>query len=203
MIRLFTLFVRAVRAWWGEFLFLLVLNFVWLLAQLTVVLGPPATLGLYVVAKKVLDRDLVGFEDFWLAFRQGFGRAWLWGGVQLVVYGILGFNLFVYSNRSGIGFLTLRYTWILLLSAWFVLNLYYWPLNLAQSDRRFSTTLSNAVKMAVLNPGFTLLYLLIALLFIAGSIISALLLGAVLGIWLALWGTLVVQDRLDQHVSSQ
>ena len=199
MIRIFTLFGRAVRAWWGEFLFLLVLNFVWLLAQLTVVLGPPATLGLYVVAKKVLDRDLVGFEDFWPAFRQGFGRAWLWGGAQLVVYGILGFNLFVYGNRPGTGFLTLRYTWILLLLVWFVLNLYYWPLNLAQSDRRFSTTLSNAAKMAVLNPGFTLLYLLVALLFIAGSIISALLLGAVLGVWLALWGTLVVQDRLEQH----
>lgn len=203
MIRLCTLFGRAVRAWWGEFLFLLVLNFVWLLAQLTVVLGPPATLGLYVVAKKVLDRDLVGFEDFWQAFRQGFGRAWLWGGMQLVVYGVLGFNLFIYGDRAGVSFMALRYAWILLLSAWFVLNIYYWPLNLAQSDRRFSTTLSNAAKMALLNPGLTIIYALLALLFIAGSVMSGVLLGAVLGVWLALWGTLVVQDRLDQHVSSQ
>ncbi len=193
------LFGRAIRAWWDEFVFLLVLNLIWLLAQLTVVLGPPATLGLYAVARRVLDHDLVGFGDFWQAGRDGFGRAWSWGAAQLVVYGVLGFNLLVYGRRPGAGFLALRYTWTLLLLAWFALNLYYWPLNLAQSDRRFSTTLNNAAKMALLNPGFTIAYALIALLFVAVSVLSGMLLGTVMGTWLALWGTLVVRDRLGKR----
>jgi len=195
MAQLFIAFGRAVRAWWNEFVFLLVLNFIWLLAQLTVVLGPSATLGLYAVARRVLDHELVGFGDFWRAGRDGFGRACFWGGAQLAVCGVLGFNLLVYGNRPGVGFLALRYAWTLLLLVWFALNLYYWPLNLIQSDRRFLTTIGNAAKMALLNPGFTLAYALIALLFIAGSVLSGLLLGTVLGTWLALWGTLVVRDR--------
>jgi len=190
------LFGRAIRAWWDEFVFLLLLNLIWLLAQLTVVLGPPATLGLYTVARRVLNRDLVGFGDFWRAGRDGFARAWIWGAAQLVVYGVLGFNLWVYGGRPGIGFLALRYAWTLLLLAWFVLQLYYWPLNLLQSDQRFFTTLGNATKMALLNPGFTLAYALLALLFIAVSVLSGMLLGAVMGTWLALWGTLVVRERI-------
>ena len=199
MLRLLQLFWRAIRAWWNEFLFPLVLNFLWLLAQLTVVLGPPATLGLYVVARRVLDHELVGFDDFWHAGRDGFGRAWVWGGAQLAVWGVLGFNLLVYGDRPGAGFLALRYAWTLLLLAWFALNLYYWPLNLAQADKRLSTTLGNAAKMALLNPGFTVAYALVALIFIAGSTMSGVLLGAVLGVWLALWGTLVVRDRLGKQ----
>ncbi len=199
MLYTFVLFSRAVRAWWDDFLFLLVINLIWLLAQLTIVLGPPATLGLYVVAQKVLNRELVGFGDFWQAVRGRFGRAWSWGAAQLVVYGVLGFNLLAYGNRSGVGFLALRYAWVLLLLAWFSLNLYYWPLNLAQSDRRFITTLSNAAKMVLLNPGFTFAYALTTLLFVTISVFSGILLGAVLGIWLALWGTLVVQDRLGKR----
>jgi len=198
MLHFSRLFARAIRAWWGEFLFLLVLNFIWLLAQLTVLFGPPATVALYVVARQILDGELVGFGDFWRALRGGFGRAWVWGAAQLLVYGVLGFNLLFYAGRPGVGFLALRYAWTLLALAWFALNLYYWPLNLAQTDRRFVTTLSNAAKMAALNPGFTVAYALFALFVIAISVLSGLLLGAVLGTWLALWSTLAVRDLLER-----
>jgi len=198
MLHLPRLFVRAVCLWWRELLFLLVLNFIWLLAQLTVVFGPPVTVALYVVAQQILDGELVGFGDFWRALWGGFGRAWVWGAAQLLVYGVLGFNLMFSAGRPGVGFLALRYAWTSLALVWFALNLYYWPLNLAQTDRRFFTTLSNAAKMALLNPGFTIAYTLMALLFIAGSTVSGILLGAVLGVWLTLWGTLVVRELLGR-----
>jgi len=128
----------------------------------------------------------------------GFGRAWVWGAAQLLVDGVLGFNLMFSAGRPGVGFLALRYAWTSLALVWFALNLYYWPLNLAQTDRRFFTTLSNAAKMALLNPGFTIAYTLMAFLFIAGSTVSGILLGAVLGVWLTLWGTLVVRELLGR-----
>ena len=53
--------------------------------------------------------------------------------------------------------------------------------------------------MVLLNPGFTFAYALTTLLFVTISVFSGILLGAVLGIWLALWGTLVVQDRLGKR----
>ncbi len=200
MLKLFILFWLAIRAWWGELLFLLALNFIWLLAQLTVILGPPSTVALYTVAQRVLDKDIVDFGDFWQALKENFGRSWIWGAAQIVIYLVLVYNLFFYAGKEGVVYLALRYAWTLLLLFWFAINLYYWPLYLAQTDRRFTTTLSNAAKMALINPGYTIAYSLLALLFIVGSMISGLLLGAVMGVWLALWGTRVVQDRMASQV---
>jgi uncharacterized membrane protein YesL len=191
------LFVGALRLWWRELLFLLVLNVLWLVAQLTVVLGPPMTVSVYVVARKVMEGDLIDFKDVISAVRQHLAASWAWGALQIVVYGVLGFNLFFYARAEGQLVLILRYAWTLLLLAWFTLNLYYWPLYLAQEDRRVATTLSNAGKMILLNPGFTLIYSLLALILVAVSIFSGLLLGAVMMVWLALWGNLVVANRLD------
>ncbi len=147
-------FPRAIGLWWRELLFLLVLNLVWLLAQLTVIFGPPMTAALVAVAAGVADGELVGPGDVWRALRENFGRAWAWGAAQLAVYGVLGFNLWYYGPAPGMLALTLRYAWTLLALVWFAINLYYWPLNLAQADRCFTTTLGNSAKMALANPEF-------------------------------------------------
>lgn len=190
------LFPRAIALWWRELLFLLVLNFVWLLAQATVIFGPPATAALVAIAARIVDGELVDFGDFWEALKANFGSAWLWGLAQLLVYGVLGFNLVAYAGATTIGVLALRYAWTLMAVAWFAINLYFWPLYFAQVDHRFSTALSNAARMALLNPGATVVFALLALILNVVSTVSGLLLGAVLGSWLALWSTLIVRDLL-------
>jgi len=192
------LFARAIGLWWREFAFLLVLNLLWLLAQVTVVLGPPATAALVAVAGRVADGNLTDFGDFWGALRANFVAAWRWGLAQWLAYGVLGFNLVAYADREGVGILALRYAWTLLAFAWFAVNLYFWPLHFEQADRRFATTLGNAVKMALLNADLTLICALVALAFIAASVLSGFLLGAVLGTWLALWTSLVVRRFLGK-----
>lgn len=197
MFRLPRLFARAIQAWWREFAFLLVLNFLWLLAQVTVVLAAPATAGLVAVARQIVDQELVDFGDFWRAVRANLRAAWLWGLAQLMVYVVLAFNLQYYADNAGAPALALRYAWTLLAALWFAINLYYWPLYFEQVDRRFTTTLGNAAKMALLNPGFTIAYAGLAVVIVAVSVLSGLLLGAVLGAWLALWGVLVVRQILE------
>lgn len=198
MSRPFVLFARAIGLWWREFAFLLALNLLWLLAQLTVVLGPPATAALVAVAGCVADGELTDFGDFWRALRANFAAAWRWGLLQWLVYGVLGFNLAAYAGQEGVGILALRYAWTLMAFAWFAINIYFWPLHFEQVDRRLATTLSNATKMALLNPGFTAGCALLALAFIIVSVLSGLLLGAVLAAWLALWSTLLVRHLLEK-----
>ena len=198
MLQLFRLFWKAIKAWWRELVLLLVLNFIWLVAQLTIVLGPPTTAMLYGIAEKVLDGELVGFEDAWKIGRDNFVRSWIWGVPQLVIYLLLVLNLMAYADTEGAFVLGLRYAWTLLLLVWFAINLYYWPFYFAQEDRSFRTTISNAAKMALLNPGFTFLYALLVIVLILLSVVTGLLLGAVLGMWVALWGTLIVRDRLKK-----
>ncbi len=189
---------RAIALWWREFAFLLLLNFIWLLAQVTMVFGPPTTAALAAIAGRVADGELIDFSDFWQALRANFGAAWRWGLAQWAIYGVLGYNLFAYAGVTGTSVLALRYAWTLMAVAWFAVNLYFWPLHFAQADRRFTTTLGNAFKMALLHPGFTTLYALLALLLIAAFSLTGILLGAVLGVWLSLWGTLVVRHHLGR-----
>lgn len=189
---------RAISLWWREFALLVLLNFIWLVCQLTVVLGAPATAGLVYVARRVVAGELIGLDDFWRGIRENFGPALKWGIAQIVVYGVLGFNWWFYAGRTGLAVLSLRYAWTLMAAIWFAINLYFWPLHFEQVDQRFRTTLSNASKMALLNPNETIVYTLAALVMIAFCVGTGAFLGFVLGAWLSLWGVLVVQANLAE-----
>lgn len=189
---------RAIGLWWREFLFLILLNFIWLLCQFTIVLGGPATAALVYVTRRVVDHELIGPGDFWQGFRENFGAASKWAIAQVFVYGVLGFNLWYYGGRAGLAALSLRYAWTVMALIWFAINLYFWPLHFEQADRRFRTTLSNATKMAFLNPNETIVYTVAALFLIGLCIGAGVLLAAVLGAWLSLWGVLLVRANLEE-----
>lgn len=195
------LFPRAIKLWWREFPFLVLLNFIWLVCQVTVILAAPATAALVSVARRVADEELIGLDDFWAALRENFTPALKWGVVNLFVYGVLGFNLFYYREQVGLAVLSLRYAWTIMALMWFAVNLYFWPLHFEQADQRFRTTLGNAAKMALLNPNGTVVYTVAALALIVFSVGSGALFGFVLGAWLSLWGVLVVRDHLVAQVS--
>ncbi len=192
------LFPRAIKLWWREFPFLILLNFIWLVCQVTVILAAPATAALVYVARRVVDEELIGFDDFWHALRENFTSALKWGVANLFVYGVLGFNLFYYRGEAGLAVLSLRYAWTIMALIWFAINLHYWPLHFEQEDQRFRTTLSNAAKMALLNPNETIIYTVAALLLIVFSVGSGAFLGFALGAWLSLWGVLVVRGHLAE-----
>jgi uncharacterized membrane protein YesL len=194
---------RAIGLWWREFLFLVLLNFIWLVCQLTIVLGGPATAALVYTGRRVADRELVGLEDFWQGFRENFTAGLRWTVAQLIVYGVLGFNLWYYAGRQGLAALSLRYAWTIMALLWFAINLYFWPLHFEQADRRFRTTIANASKMAFLNPNETIIYTVAALLLIVFCTGTGVLLGFVLGAWLSLWGVLVVRANLQEAVEAR
>jgi uncharacterized membrane protein YesL len=191
---------RAIGLWWREFLFLVLLNFIWLLCQLTIVLGGPATASLVYVARRVADGELIGLDDFGQGIRENFAAGLKWTIAQLLVYGVLGFNLWFYAGRQGLAALALRYAWTIMALLWFAINLYFWPLYLEQADQRFRTTISNATKMAFLNPNETIIYTIAAPLLIALCAATGALLGFVLGAWLSLWGVLIVRANLAEAV---
>jgi uncharacterized membrane protein YesL len=193
---------RAIGLWWREFLFLILLNFIWLVCQLTIVLGGPATAALVYVAGRAADRELISLDDFWQGVRENFTAGLKWAVAQILVYGVLAFNLWFYAGRQGVAVLALRYAWTIMAIVWFAINLYFWPLYFEQVDRRFRTTLANASKMAFLNPNETIVYTIAALLLIAFCVGTGVLLGFVLGAWLSLWGVLMVRENLAEAVEA-
>ena len=74
---------------WGDIWTMLVCNLLWLLANLLVIPGPPATLALVHYTNRLAHGEVADFSDFWEAFRGYWGPAWRWGAVNLGVVAFL------------------------------------------------------------------------------------------------------------------
>ena len=192
----FRILAKASRLWWREWIGMILLNILWLALQAPLVTGPPATAVLYAAARKVHNEEVWEMQDMWGDLRRLFWPAWRWALPNLLVVGALVWNFYAYQDAEGGIWLALRLVWGLLLLLWLLLNLFYWPFWLAQSEKSLWTTYANCGRFLLLHPwsglllgGTAVLVWLLSLRFILP--LSA---GAV--IWLALVGETAVSQSL-------
>lgn len=195
----FRLAGRAVALWWREFALLILLNIAWLACQVLIVTGPPATATMYVVARRVAHGELVSLRQTWLDLRRMFLPAWKWGAINAVVAAAAVGNFWFYQNAVGWVWTALRLAWGTIALGWFAVNLFYWPFWLAQETRTLRTTLRNAILLLMKEPGFALTLVLISVTLIIAGILVTLPLAALMMAWLALIGTLAVEEALPPH----
>jgi len=192
----FAVLAAAFRRTWEEWLSVMVLSALWLLAQALVVPGPPATATLFAMARATHDGDYWGAADAWAAFRSLFWPAWRWALPTYLVVGLALYNLSVFWNVPGAAWNALRLVWLLALVAWLGLNLFFWPLYLSAADRSLRNTWANCARFWLLHPGTALALLLVSLVVGVASVSS--LLPVVLGFvfWLALSAETAVRRSL-------
>ena len=61
--------LQSLRDWWDEWFNMLVVGLAWLLCLLTVLLGPPATLGLYHVTHALAHGESLGLSGLFAGGR--------------------------------------------------------------------------------------------------------------------------------------
>lgn len=88
---------RSIVDWWDGWLDMVLVTILWFLAQLTVVLGPPATFGLYYVVGQMVNGEALGVKGLIQGARQFFGKAWLWGALNLLAIVTLAVNFQFYG----------------------------------------------------------------------------------------------------------
>ena len=187
---------RAFGAWWREWPLLILLNVLWLLLQVPIVTGPPATAAMYAMARRVADGEVVGPRQAWQSLRELFWPAWGWGLANAVILVVVVGNFMAYGSAPGLGWAALRLAWGSIAALWFAINLFYWPFWLAQTDRRMVTTLRNALLLFLKAPAFGLTLLAVCAALALLSIAVTLPLAAALVSWLALLGVLGVDAAL-------
>lgn len=192
---------RATRLWWYDWTSILFLNTVWLLLQLPLVTGPPATAALYAMMRESSDGQYWGPRDAWQAFRGLFWPAWRWGLLNLLAFGLGAFNLLFYADRAGTMWFVLRLAWIGALTVWTAVNLFYWPFWLEQEKKSVRTALANSGRFLLLHPLTAVVLVFVCGLLLAVSTLTVvpLVLGAVC--WVALVGVLAVRQSLALHAS--
>ncbi len=194
----FRVFVRLLRDFYDELVLLGVLNVVTLLAQFTIVLGPPTLLALHCVARRIAGGEGATYAHYRAGFREHFGASWRYAIPATLLNLLLAANIWFYGTQvktSWSGWV--QGAWLALLFYALVAQLYVIPLYLEQSDRRWRVAWRNAALVAVTNPLYTLILLTAGA---ALSAVSLFLLPLFLLFGLALWamiGNAAVHDRMQ------
>ncbi len=187
---------HAVATWWREVIVLTLFNIAWLALQVPIVTGPAATAAMYLIARKVIDGEYLELRDGPQALRAMLIPAWKWGAINLLVIMLVVGNFWLYQDFVGVPWIILRVIWGTIGLGWLAISLFYWPFWLAQADRSMRATVRNVVLFLAKRPGFGLSLVVVSAIITAASVLITIPLSTSLMVWLALIGTLAVDDEI-------
>jgi uncharacterized membrane protein YesL len=195
------IFAHALRRTWDEWISAILISCLWLLAQLLIVTGPPATATLFAMARRTYDGEYWSAADAWATFRALFGPAWLWGLPNIVVIGLSLYNISTFWSVPGGMWSGLRIIWLIGLLVWLALNLFYWPFYLAAEDRSLRNTFTNSARFWLLHPGTALVLFVVCLAL--GVVALPFALPTVLGVpfWIAMVAESGVRRSLNEFTT--
>jgi uncharacterized membrane protein YesL len=190
---------QALSDWWDDWVNLVVINLIWVACWITVVLGPPATLGLYYVANRLAYGESLGPRGLLEGGRRYFLQSGLWMMLNLVVMAILVGNLTFYAALTATWADWLMALFILLGLAWLIIQFYTLAYLMEQERKHLRLALRNALFTAVAAPGYTLVVAGFATLVIALSagLVFPLFLGG--PCLIAMLGNHAVRERLETY----
>lgn len=190
---------RSLTDWWDDWVNMVVVNLLLCLGWLTIVLGPPATFGLYYVTKYLARGQSLGPRALLEGGRRYFWQSWIWFLMNLVVALVIGANYFFYSSLSPTWANFLQAAFALLALAWLMVQFYAVPYLMEQEEKRIVLALRNGLFTALAAPGYTLVVAVAAALVIglSAGTVSLLFLGG--PCLVALLGSRAVLERLESY----
>jgi uncharacterized membrane protein YesL len=191
---------RALRNGYDELFNLAGMNFLTLVFQLTVLLGPPAMAALHAMSNRVANGFAISFSAYFAALRAHFLASWRFALPSVVLTALILFNFNFYADFAD-------QTWaVWARGAWFAafvitqaVQFYVYPLYFEQEVKSWRLAVRNAALVAGANPLYTAVLLIVALLITALSIVFVPLLFVLgLAIWTMFANTAAV-DRLTKY----
>lgn len=188
---------RAVVDWWDGWFDLLSVVIVWLIAQFTIVLGPPATFGLYHVVYLMVNGESTGVRGLIEGGRKYFGAAWLWNAINLAVLITLAINIRFYSQFVDDWRYFIQILMVVLMVLWLVGQFYALPFFHEQKEARVLTALKNGLLMALATPFFSFVLMVVStiLVVLCGILVLPIFLGV--PALIPVLGVRAVQNRLE------
>lgn len=87
----------AAQLLYEDWLVYILLNLLWTLATFTLLLGPPATFGLFYAAQRSVEGRVVNWRDLVQGGKQHFVQSWLWMIANVIVFVLVGYALLFYQ----------------------------------------------------------------------------------------------------------
>jgi uncharacterized membrane protein YesL len=191
--------VQALRDWWDDWVNMVVINLVWMLCWLTVVLGPPATFGIYYVTNQLAHGQSLGLRGMIEGSKRYFFHSWLWMLLNLAVGLLVVVNTSFYQQFASVWADLIRVFHYFLGLAWLIVQFYALPYLMEQERKHLGIALRNGLFTALAAPGYTVAVAGMAGLTVALSVIVVvpLFLGGLCLI--AALGNRAVRERVETY----
>lgn len=108
---------------WEEMLYLVLFNFVWIIGTVLVIPFPLVTFGLFFTAYDITEGKSIKIRTFFDHARRMMSEAYIWGGVNLVIFGVLLLNIAFYANIEAQWAVTLRLVMLSITFFWTLFQL--------------------------------------------------------------------------------
>ncbi len=190
----------ALRDTWDDLFTTAICNLLWLLCNLLVILGPPATVALFYYANRLAHGEPADVGDFLRSVRRCLGVGWRWGLLNgAMVFLLLG-DVILTGRLSHTSVAQLAQGFFMAaLLAWLLLQLYTLPFLFEQEAPDVRLALRNGAVMLGRNPIFSVsLIVWLGGILLLGTLLFMLSLAAG-GVFLALVGNHAVLNRLSAH----
>jgi uncharacterized membrane protein YesL len=164
----------ALRDTWQELWTILIVNLLFIFANLLVITGPPATLALFFYANRIAHEERATERDFLQAMRTYWKPAWRWGFLNILIIGLLTGDYFLIETLTDNATMAslVQGLYLALLASWLLLQLFTVPFLFEQTEPRVGQALQNAAVFLKKNLIFAIVFaLLLALSLIAGTLL--------------------------------
>jgi uncharacterized membrane protein YesL len=179
--------VVALIDWWDAWLNVAIINTICGLCWLTVVLGPPATFGMYYAMNELAHGRGTGVRDMIDSARRYFLKSWLWMALNLIIAALVVISVQFYGSIRADWGPILQGVLVILTALWLVVQFYALPYLMEQEEKRLLVAMRNGLFTAFAGPLYTFVVVgfaalvavisvpLIALLFLGGPAYIAIL----------------------------
>lgn len=192
----FSVIGRSAVDWWDAWLDCVLITMVWLVAQISIVLGPPATFGVYYVINNLLSGESQGPRGVITGMRLYFGKAWIWGGINLLSLAIVYVNVVFYQQWENPAALFLRPVVILIAVMWYVTQFYALPFFMELKDPNVFQAIRNGFFLMMASPLYSIVLMVVVILLLGVSIFFVLPFFLGLPMFAVILSARAVQDRL-------
>jgi len=162
----------ALRDTWSDLLTTGMCSLLWVVLNLLLVTGPPATLALFYVANRLAHGELTDPGDFLRAWRRYFGVGWRWGLINGGMLFLLVGDVILTGRLSQSATARLAQGFFLAgLVTWLLVQLYALPFLFEQETPSVRLALRNGAVMLGTNAPFSVvLGALLVLILLAGTV---------------------------------
>jgi hypothetical protein len=188
----------SLRDTWQELWTILIIHLFFLLGNVLILPGPPATLALFFYANRIAHGETADERDFLQAVRRYWWPAWRWALANLLVIGVLAGD-YSLTGRIAAGSKAVPYIqglYLTFLAGWLLLQLFVPPFLFEQERPSVLQALRNALLFIGKNLGYVLALTFLMMLSLTAGTLAFMLTFVFGGAFVAFASNRAVLERI-------